>query len=75
MKKSVMRPACLLLALLLLLFGCMCIANGIQTDHGRIDVAKGSLDTAVGELTFKLYVPETATAEISKDLIREVWSF
>ena len=63
MKKSVLRPTCLLMVLLLLLFGCMCIANGIQTDHGRVDVAKGSLDTAVGELTFKLYVPETATAE------------
>ena len=63
MKKSVLRPTCLLMVLLLLLFGCMCIANGIQTDHGRVDVAKGSLDTSVGELTFKLYVPETATAE------------
>ena len=63
MKMAVLRPTCLLMVLLLLLFGCMCIANGIQTDHGRIDVAKGSLDTAVGELTFKLYVPETATAE------------
>ena len=63
MKKSVLRPTCLLMVLLLLLFGCMCIANGIQTDHGRIDVAKGSLETAYGDLTFKLYVPETATAE------------
>ena len=63
MKKSVLRPTCLLMVLLLLLFGCMCIANGIQTDHGRVDVAKGSLETAYGDLTFKLYVPETATAE------------
>ena len=63
MKKNVLRPACLLMALLLVLFGCMSIANGIQTDHGRVDVAKGSLETPAGDLTFKLYVPETATPE------------
>ena len=63
MTKAAQRPIILLMVLLLLLFGCMCIANGIQTDHGRVDVAYGNIETDVGDITFKLYVPETATAE------------
>ena len=63
MRKSILKPTALLMVLLLLLFGCMGIANGIQTNHGRVDVSKGSMETAYGDLTFKLYVPETATTE------------
>ena len=39
MNKSILKPVSLLMVLILLLFGCMGIANGIQTDHGRVDVA------------------------------------
>ena len=63
MKKSIQRPAALLLALLLAIFGCMCIAHGIQTDHGNIQVSYGTIDTDYGFLNFKLYEPVTATAE------------
>ena len=63
MKKSIQRPAALLLALLLAIFGCMCIAHGIQTDHGNIQVSYGTIDTDYGFLNFKLYEPVTATVE------------
>jgi len=63
MKKSVLRPVCLLIVLILLIFGCMSIANSIQTDYGRVDVSKGVIQLASGDLSFKLYVPQTATAE------------
>ena len=63
MKKSMYRPACILLVILMLLFGCMGIANSIQTDHGNIEISMGTIDTEAGFLNFKLYEPATATAE------------
>ena len=53
----------LLLALILGIFGCMMVAHGIQTDHGSVTVSQGNINTARGNLDYKLYVPETATAE------------
>jgi len=63
MKKTVLRPVAVLMVLLLLLFACMGIANNIQTDQGNIRVSRGTIDTEVGSLTFKLYEPVTATAD------------
>ena len=63
MNPKIKRSASLLLALLMVIFGCMCMAHGIQTGHGTIDVSYGTIDTDAGELTFKLYVPENATPE------------
>ena len=63
MDPKVKRPLALLLALLLGIFGCMMIAHGIQTDHGAVSVSEGTIDTAEGTLTYKLYVPETATED------------
>ena len=63
MKKGILRPVALLMALILVIFGCMAISNDIQTDHGNVDVSRGVIETEFGELTFKLYEPVTATAE------------
>ena len=63
MKNGILRPVALLMALILVIFGCMAIADGIQTDHGNVDVSRGIIDTEFGELTFKLYEPKTATAD------------
>ena len=52
-----------LLVILPLLFGCMALANSIQTDRGNVDVSMGTIETEYGDLTFKLYEPQTATAE------------
>ena len=57
------RTIALLIALTLVIFGCMGAAHYIQTDGGKIQVSKGTMDTDVGFLTYKLYVPATATAE------------
>ena len=63
MKTPVIRLFALLLGLIIAVFGCMCIAHGIQTDHGSVAVSRGTLDTDAGELSYKLYVPDNATAE------------
>ena len=63
MGTNVKRSLALLLALLLGVFGCMMIAHGIQTDHGNVAVSAGNIETDAGNLTYKLYVPKTATAE------------
>ena len=57
MKTPVTRLFALLLGLIIAVFGCMCIAHGIQTDHGNVAVSRGTLDTDAGELSYKLYVP------------------
>ena len=57
------RSLCILLALICGIFGCMMAAHGIQTDHGAVTVSEGKLETSQGNLTYKLYVPATATAE------------
>ena len=63
MKTQFSRPLALLLALVMAAFGCMCIAHGIQTDHGSITVTTGEILTDVGGLTYKLYIPDNATAQ------------
>ena len=61
MQYTAKRSLALTLVLIMLAFGCLSIAHGIQTDHGRITVSKGTFQTDVGKLTYKLYVPASAT--------------
>ena len=63
MRPSVKRNLALLFALVLGIFGCMSIAHGIQTNHGTVGVYKSTIETEVGNLTYKLYVPESASKE------------
>ena len=63
MRPSVKRKLALLFALVLGIFGCMSIAHGIQTNHGTVGVYKSTIETEVGNLTYKLYVPESASKE------------
>ena len=52
-----------LLVIIPLIFGCIAMANSIQTNHGNVDISMGTIATEYGDLTFKLYTPSTATAE------------
>ena len=63
MKQRFLKPLAWLLCLLVVLTACMCAANNIQTGKGSIDVSYGIMETDAGELTYKLYVPKTATAD------------
>ena len=63
MQTNTKRTLALLLALILGIFGCMMMAHGIQTDHGNIAVSEGTIDVEEGTLVYKLYVPNTATAQ------------
>ena len=38
MHTNIKRPLAILFALILGIFGCMAVANGIQTDHGAVQV-------------------------------------
>ncbi len=57
------KHAVILAVLLVLIFVCMILANGIQTAHGTVKISHGTIETEQGELTYKLYVPASATAE------------
>lgn len=56
------RAAAVLAALLVVLFVCMFAADGIQRG-GSIAVTEGWIETDVGDLMYKLYTPQSATAE------------
>lgn len=62
MKSNVKRPLALLLCLLIAIFACMAFAHGVQTDGGKIAVSEGVIETDAGQLTYKLYIPDTASA-------------
>ena len=63
MNSAFKRSLALLLALIVGIFGCMMIAHGIQTDHGNVAVSEGTIPLDSGNLTYKLYVPNSATEE------------
>ena len=63
MRKATVRYLAILLCLIIGIFACMGIANSIQTDHGRVRVSLGEIETEEGSLTYKLYVPDNASAD------------
>ena len=60
MEKSLKKYGILLALLLILALAFLFFANGIQTDHGKITVTEGMIETDVGNLGYKLYIPHTA---------------
>lgn len=63
MRTTLNRPLALLLGLILCILGCMALAHGIQTNHGAVRVSESTIEIDGGSLAYKLYVPETATAD------------
>ena len=63
MKTKQTRSLVLLVCLLFAIFLFMGIAHRIQTDNGKVSVTRGVMETEVGDLTYKLYTPLSATAE------------
>ena len=63
MKQKRIRAVIALAVLLAVIIGCMAGANSIQHGGGTIDITEGWIETDVGNLFYKLYTPETATAE------------
>jgi len=56
------KIAVVTLAILLLVsFVCVFAADRIQRNFGNVDVSMGVLETNVGDLSYKLYVPKTAS--------------
>ena len=67
MKKS--RSLAALILLLVLAFGCVFAADRVQRsgsgEVSSVDIREGTIDTELGHIAYKLYVPSTAT-ETSK---------
>jgi len=63
MNTTAKRSLALLIALILVIFACMGIADSIQRNGGKVDVSLGTIETPLGNVTYKLYVPQTATEE------------
>ncbi len=57
------KPMLLLLLFIAAVFIFMAVANGIQTNHGSVAVSTGEIATDWGDVIYKLYVPNTATAD------------
>lgn len=54
------KSAAVLAVLLCIATAAMFFANRIQTDNGAVRVSEGTIASPVGELAYKLYVPQTA---------------
>ena len=63
MKENPKKAGVVLAILLVIIFLCMFLANCIQTVGGKVDVSMGVIETDLGNLTYKLYTPVTATEE------------
>ncbi len=63
MYSNTKRSLALLLALLVGVFSCMLVAHTIQTDSGKVEVSRGTIEIEQGTLYYKLYVPEGADAD------------
>ncbi len=63
MRSQKTRFVSILLALIISGFGFMMIAHGIQTDHGNVSISEGILPAEEGNLTYKLYVPDSASED------------
>lgn len=61
--KKITKNAVLLVSLTVLSFLLMLFANLLQTDFGKVKIENGSIVTDLGEITYKLYIPSTATTE------------
>ena len=57
------RSAVLLAVLLILALICMITANSIQHSGGKVSIEDGSISSPYGDLTYKLYIPDTATEQ------------
>ena len=69
MKGTVRRNLIVFIALIVLASICMALADGIQKDHGNVEIIDGKIDVLPGfgirerYLAYKLYKPVSATAE------------
>jgi len=60
MQSNAKRSVALLLALIVGVFSCMVTAHLIQTDFGKVEISRGTIEVDDGTLSYKLYVPEGA---------------
>ncbi len=61
MKTGHKKFGVILAVLLLIITVCMLFANIVQTDRGKVRISREYFDTDLGTLSYKLYVPASAT--------------
>ncbi|MDD7537154.1 MAG: hypothetical protein SPK48_09420 [Bullifex sp.] len=62
MKKNLRTNIMALAILIILCFAALFIADRIQRDGGRVNIETGFITTDRGDVAYKLYIPEAATA-------------
>ena len=62
MKKNLKSNIMALAILVILCFAALFIADRIQRDGGRVNIETGFITTDRGDVAYKLYIPEAATA-------------
>lgn len=62
MKKNLKSNIMALAILIILCFAALFIADRIQRDGGRVNIETGLITTDRGDVAYKLYIPEAATA-------------
>ena len=61
MQKNKKQPILIICVLLIAAFACMFAADLLQRDFGNVNVSLGVIETEIGDLTYKLYTPKSAT--------------
>ena len=60
---KIRRNIIILVVLTFLCLGFMELAHQIETDVGKVDIETGVTTTDLGDISYKLYIPETASLE------------
>ena len=60
---KIRRNIIILVVLTFLCLGFMAIAHLIETDFGKVDIETGVITTDLGDISYKLYIPETASLD------------
>ena len=60
---KIRRNIIILLVFTVLCLGFMALAHLIETDFGKVDIETGVITTDLGDISYKLYIPETASLD------------
>ena len=60
---KIRRNIIILVVLTVICLGLMALAHLIETDFGKVDIDTGVITTDLGDISYKLYIPETASSD------------
>ena len=60
---KIRRNIIILLVFTVISLSFMALAHLIETDFGKVDIETGVITTDLGDISYKLYIPETASLD------------